>query len=45
VHIHDFDDEKLPAQLDRFIGLGFADACRYCAAPYDAPLVPAGKQT
>ena len=44
VRIHDFSDDELPAVLDRFVTLGYADACRYCRMPFNAPFVPLGIQ-
>jgi hypothetical protein len=44
ISIHDYSDEDLGHELDKKCDRTYIDACKYCALPFDAPLVRAGIQ-
>jgi hypothetical protein len=44
IRIHDFTDEELVLELDRFRERKYIDACKYCTMPFDAPIVQPGMQ-
>jgi organic radical activating enzyme len=43
VRIHELEEEELAEALDRFKTMDFAEACRYCKMPWDAPVIPGGE--
>lgn len=44
VRIHDGSEADLVARLDAFAAQPFADACRYCPMPFNAPFTAPGLQ-
>jgi hypothetical protein len=42
VRIHELEDEELVKALDRFKTMDFAESCRYCKMPWDAPVILGG---
>jgi hypothetical protein len=44
VYIHEHERDLLTNELERFCEADSIEACKYCALPFDAPMVTAGIQ-